>query len=261
MVAKMREDAEPAWAEVQESGVAAGHRVILYDSVESTNALALDMGLDGELPEPGTVLCARTQVRGRGRLGKIWVSPPGTGLYFSLILQPELSRRDMARVTLAAGLAVARAIECVAGVTTTIKWPNDVLVNGRKVAGILCECDSWSGGDRLLVVVGVGINVNTGMEDFPEDLRERAASLLSVSGRVTDKGELLAAVLRHLDREILRLEQGEFAELLAEWRSLDATLHRRLSWLAPDGRVVTGISLGPDSEGLLRVRDDSGEVH
>jgi len=252
---------EPVWDRIEETGMAAGHRVAVYDSLDSTNALALDMGLDEQLPENGTVICAKAQTKGRGRLGRSWISAPGTGLYFSVMLRPDLSREDLAKITLAAGLAVARAVEGVCGLPTMIKWPNDVLVRGRKVAGILTESGNWAAGAGPFVVVGVGINVNTPEDVFPEDLRGRAGSLAVAAGRRFDRGEVLEAVLRRLDYEISRLEGDDFPGLLAEWRAKDATLNRRLTWLTPEGGTVTGISLGPDQEGLLRVKDDEGNVH
>ncbi len=252
---------EPVWARIEADGMAAGHRIMIYDSVDSTNALALDMGLDENLPASGTVIYARVQTKGRGRLGRSWASAPGTGLYFSVLMQPDLDREDLARITLAAGLAVATAVERVCGLDTMIKWPNDVLVEGRKVAGILTESGNWAAGHQPFVVVGIGVNVNTPLTALPEDLRDKAGSLMEAAGRAFDRGELLEAILGRLDYEISRLEGGGFDEMLAQWRGKDITCDRRLTWLTPEGRAVTGVSLGPDSNGLLRVRDDKGKEH
>jgi len=226
--------------------------------VESTNSLALERGQAGE--RAGTVWVAETQTKGRGRLGKGWESPTGTGLYCTVLLRPVISSRHLARITLAAGLATALAIDEVSGLASLIKWPNDVLIQGQKVAGILAEC-RLSGGGEPLVALGIGINLETSYDQFPQKLRSRATSLVIASGRVIGKGVMLGTLLRRLDPMIARLEQGDFAGILNEWRAKDATAHNPLTWLTTDGRAVHGVSLGPDQEGLLVIRDNAGLHH
>lgn len=243
---------------IRHSGLLGERKVHYFTTVESTNTLALAMAKDGAAP--GTVLVAETQTRGRGRLGKTWSSPAGTGLYCTVLLQPNIPLAQLARITLAAGLATAKALDEVGGVSSTIKWPNDVLLEGRKIAGILAECD-LNAGLRPAIALGVGINLTTLLDQFPQDLRPQATSLVLASGRTVDTRVMLTALLAWIDREIERLEQGDFAGILDEWKKRDATAQKKLSWLTADGRTICGQSLGPDQEGFLVIRDGAGLCH
>lgn len=246
------------WRQIQQAGCLGDRPVHYFESVESTNTLALAMGQDGAAT--GTVLVAEGQAKGRGRLGKAWASPTGTGLYATVLLRPAIPLAQLARLTLAAGLAVARAIDEVGGVSSAIKWPNDVLIGDRKVAGVLAECSLTSGAPPL-VALGVGINLTTRREQFPPEIGARATSLLEGCGKHIPKGLMLTALLRWLELMLSRLEQGDFTEILQEWRGRDATVGKRLAWLVSDGRTVHGVSLGPDQEGLLVIRDSDGQCH
>ena len=246
------------WQEIQRGGALQGRRVHYFETVESTNTLALTMGREGE--RTGSVLVAETQSGGRGRLGKSWSSPPGTGLYCSVLLRPAVSLQHLSRITLAAGLAVSRAIDEVCEVESAIKWPNDIVIQGRKVAGILTECDISDGKDPL-VALGIGINLTTQRWQFPQEVQFRASSLLLMSGKVVAKGRMLQALLPRIDQMVNRLERADFAGILDEWRAKDATLGQWLTWLAISGQTVHGVSLGPDQEGQLVVRDSAGECH
>lgn len=249
---------DPLWQGIKQTGLMDGRRVHYFVLTESTNTLALAMGKEGA--PIGTVLVAETQSKGRGRLGKRWSSPAGTGLYCTILLRPALPLSHLSRVTLAAGLATARAIDEVSGVVSGIKWPNDVLIQGRKVAGILAECE-MSGGEWPLVALGIGINLATTPEQFSPEVRPRATSLLIESDKVVDRGVMLAALLPRIEEVVFRLEQGDFAGILNEWRAKDATVNRWLTWLATNGQAVHGLSLGPDHEGRLVIRDSAGESH
>lgn len=246
------------WQSVRETGLLGSRKVHCFESVESTNAIALMMGRDGA--ESGTLLVAETQTKGRGRLGKTWASPAGTGLYCTVLLRPEIPLSQLARITLAAGLAAADAIDEVSGAQTMIKWPNDVLLEGKKVAGILAECD-LSDGIHPIVALGVGINLETSMDQFPPDLRSRATSLFLASGKTIGKGLMLSVLLEQLDRGINRLERGDFEGILSDWKKKDATARLDLYWLTTDGKAVHGQSLGPDKEGHLVIRDSAGRCH
>lgn len=232
---------------------------MLYcESVDSTNTVALAMARDGAAR--GTVVVAETQTQGRGRLGKKWLSPPATGLYCTVLLRPSISLEHLARLTLAAGLATAYALEEVSGLSCMIKWPNDVLVHGNKVAGILAECDLVAGGCPT-VALGIGINLATTQDQLPQNMRVRATSLWLASGRLVGKGQMLSTLLRWVDRVVYRLECGDFAGILGEWKSKDATAAQQLAWLTTDGRTIIGKSLGPDQEGCLLIRDRAGRCH
>ncbi len=248
---------DPLWREIVTRSQLGGHPLRYLASVDSTNTLALGLGRAGA--ETGTVVVADTQTGGRGRLGKSWLSPPGAGLYASLILRPSLPVKGLSSLTLAAGLAAARAIEQVCGLRTGIKWPNDVLLAGRKAAGVLVECDL--SGAAPLLVLGLGINLTTREEEFPPELRGRATSLLLASGKVVGRGATLKALVCSVEQVMLRMEQADFAGVLGDWRTRDVTLGRSLAWLTVDGQVVAGVSLGPDQEGYLLIRDREGRCH
>ena len=250
---------DDVWQVIQQTGLLAGRRVHYFETVDSTNTLALALGKAGDA-QAGTVLVAETQTGGRGRLGKSWSSPKGSGLYCTLLLRPAIPLPYISRITLAAGLAAARAIDEVCGVVSVIKWPNDVLIQGRKVAGILVECDI-SGEGGPLVALGVGINLGTPPARFPPEVRGRATSLLSASGKVITKGVMLTALLRWIEQVVERLEHDDFVGILKEWRVKDATINKWLTWLAITGQTVHGVSLGPDHEGKLVIRDSAGVIH
>jgi BirA family biotin operon repressor/biotin-[acetyl-CoA-carboxylase] ligase len=210
------------------------------------------------------VVVAAAQTAGRGRLNRTWLSPPGMGLYFSVILRPELAPEDLPKITLAAGLAVCRVIEDEYSVTPQIKWPNDLLLDGSKFGGILTETGSLQNGTTAgtpLVVVGVGLNLFVPENGFPAELRRLATALSAFTDREIVAESLLRACASAIEEEIRCLEQGEFAAILSEWQQRDAVRDKILTWVTPRGRKVTGVSMGPDENGMLRIRDEAGAVH
>lgn len=248
---------DPDWAEMVASGYLQGREVHFRASTESTNDDALALGRAGA--PSGTLVVAEAQSRGRGRLGRGWLSPPGVGLYCSLLLRPRLDPAELPKLTLATGLAASRAVEAVTTLPPLLKWPNDLWLAGRKVGGILAEALFEPAGP--LVVLGIGLNVNTPRESFPPELQEQATSLLLQAGREFARSALLTSLRRETMTMAVRLEEEGFAHILAEWRARDVTLGRELAWLTPAGQVVRGLSLGPDQDGLLRIRDAAGAVH
>lgn len=237
-----------------------GQRTIVrLAATESTNRVALELA--GQGGAAGTVVMAASQTAGRGRLGKRWESPAGTGLYFSLILRPRLDPANLPHLTLAAGLGAAEAIEGVTGLRVLLKWPNDLLLGHRKLGGILCETAPLQQGSAPVVIVGVGLNVSTPSAAFPAALRTRAISLLAATGRVFPQEPLLTAMLAGIEAQGKRLERHGLPPVLADWRKRDATLGQELTWVSTAGTLVHGISLGVDDEGLLRIRDATGQVH
>lgn len=209
--------------------------------------------------QEGLVVAAEAQSGGRGRLGRSWHSPPGTNLYFSLLLRPSMPPWMVPPLTLLVG-GVAAEVLAAAGAAPRLKWPNDLLLTTaagpRKVAGILTEMASER--DRIRhVVVGVGLNVNT--EGFPPELADRATSLLLATGRPFDRGSLLAALLDGLEPAYDQfLAQGP-ARALERWRRF-ADLGRRVR-IEREGAVIEGVTVDVDGEGTLQVRDDDGRVH
>ncbi|MDG4475307.1 biotin--[acetyl-CoA-carboxylase] ligase [Thiovibrio frasassiensis] len=248
------------WQTMILSGELGRHPVQFFTSTGSTNDLALILSNTGA-PD-GTLIVADNQTAGRGRLaGRIWLSPPGTGLYFSLILRPRLSPEDFPKLTLAAGLALCKALEGHSHCQPGLKWPNDIFLHGKKCGGILTETQAVSGAGQTAVVIGIGLNVNIPAEAFTGELRSKATSLLAETGIPHDRGPLLAAILAELDLAVARLEQGDFPAILTEWRQRDIHAGHQVSWGNTQGKIITGISLGPDDEGFLHIRDNQGRIH
>jgi BirA family biotin operon repressor/biotin-[acetyl-CoA-carboxylase] ligase len=214
-----------------------------------------EAGQDAE----GLVVVADEQTAGRGRRGHTWFSPPGSGLYVSVILTPGRARVDPARatglMTLAAGVALAEAVEATAGLTVNLKWPNDLFVGRRKLAGILAEAVSPSGGGEtreITIVLGYGINV--GPMAYPPELADRATSLESELGRPIDRHHLFADTLAALARRYEDLVDGRFDAILDAWRRrAPAASGARVEWTTPLGRQ-SGITEGIDDQGALLVR-------
>jgi len=235
--------------------------IIRLEVTESTNSVALTAGLQGAAP--GTVVVAESQTGGRGRLNRSWLSLPGMGLYFSIILKPMLAPEHLPKITLAAGLALCKAVEAEYSLFPKIKWPNDLLLDDRKFGGILTETESVTGSDSIstLVVVGVGLNLFTPEGGFPPDIEKIATAVSAHTEREIMPEILLDTCIAAVEGELLRLEKGEFSIILEEWLQRDAIRDKVLTWVTPKGEPVTGVSLGPDADGLLRIRDQAGDIH
>ena len=235
------------------------HHLHWYEHVGSTNDIAMTAAADGA-PE-GIVVAANAQSSGRGRLGRVWVSPPGAGLYVSVVLRPP--REALTFVTLAAGTAVAAGIEAATGLATSLKWPNDVYVGTRKLAGILAEAGSSPRGEH--VVVGCGVNVQRA--SLPPDVAARATSIEGELGKPIDRGLLLAECLAAFSDHYQALRHGTSDAIVSAWRARAAPhMGRRVEWDEQAG-VQQGIVHDIDSRGALLVRVDgrvvrviSGEV-
>lgn len=226
------------------------------DSTGSTNADLARAARNGA-PE-GTVLCARNQTAGRGRQGRTWVSGKGDGLYFSLLLRPAVEPLVAATLPLAVGLAVAEAIEPFVGNRVAVKWPNDILVGGRKICGILCEMEADGGGVRH-VIAGIGLNVNLDVARLPADVAPVATSMRAVAGRVFDERDVLRAVLASLDKVYTAWLDGGLEAVLPRLRERDALLGRRVS-MGLSGKPVEGVAAGIASSGALLLRKSDGAV-
>lgn len=224
-----------------------------YEEIGSTNDRARELAEDGA--EHGEVVVADTQTAGRGRRGRPWVSPPHKNVYFSVVLRPELPPARAPELTLVASLAVCDALR-QAGVNAGIKWPNDLLVDGRKIAGILLELAAEP--DRVhWVVLGVGVNVNTAAEDFPEELRGEATSILLARGQPAPRALFAVACLTALEDWLdVHAEQG-FDPIREAWRERSVTLGREVSVKA-DGRELVGTAADIDEQGALLVRTAGG---
>lgn len=227
-----------------------GRPVSWQDETQSTNDDAL-AAAKAQAPH-GALFGAETQTRGRGRRGSEWLSAPGAGLWFSLLLRPELRAELLPGLSLCAGLAVRAAVATRVAAPVLVKWPNDVLAGGRKLAGILVE-SQISGAKIASVVIGIGINVT--QTAFPPELADIATSLSLLSANAAAREELLADVLGQLEAELSRVANQGLAGLAEALRPHDALLGRQL-------RVDTllGVGSGIDAEGRLLVRPGSGPV-
>ena len=256
---------EPLPAEVAEALTRAGDRLgifqrdlLWYAEVSSTNDLAATLAERGA-PE-GTVVAANAQHAGRGRYGRTWASPPGAGLYVSTVLRPSSHLTSL--ITIAAGVAVADAIQTATGLVTRVKWPNDVFVEERKLAGILTEAvvgaDVQAPRARSIrhVVLGFGINVMPAAH--PPDVAARATSIEGELGRAVDRGLLLAEALCALAARYVQLQTGYAAEVTNAWRARAAqTFGRSVRWDTGDA-TVEGIAENIDEAGALVVRTPRG---
>lgn len=245
------------WEKMLKEGSIAGHPVQYFQEINSTNELARRKGTAGI--EKGTIIIADCQKRGRGRHARPWLSPPGSGLYFSLILSPDLAPADLPKITLTTGVALCRAIGTYL-VNPVLKWPNDLLLGDKKIAGILTETCPLRGSNPL-VILGIGINVNNPPQGFPADLTGKVSTIEAAYGRALARGKLLEIILKHIDDLLIQAEDRGFADILGEWRSYDACKGRYLTWLTTSGRVIYGISRGIDDEGRLTIKDDQGRIH
>jgi BirA family biotin operon repressor/biotin-[acetyl-CoA-carboxylase] ligase len=244
------------------AGARLGHfeqGVVWHEEVASTNDVAIAAAERGA--HEGVVIAAHAQSSGRGRLGRNWSSPAGAGLYVSVILRP--ASHVVPLITIAAGVAVADGIEAATGLRPCVKWPNDVYVASRKLAGILAESGSSPAGAH--VVVGFGINVRPAA--YPPDVRDRATSIEAELGRAVDRGLVLAECLASLSSRYELLERGAGDDVIVAWRARAAAhMGRPVEW---DVERVTrrGIAHDVDARGALLVRVDdqivrviSGEV-
>jgi BirA family transcriptional regulator, biotin operon repressor / biotin---[acetyl-CoA-carboxylase] ligase len=211
--------------------------------VDSTQTVAFALAADGAVDR--TVVVAQAQTAGRGRRGRLWLDEPGASLLTSIILRPRLEPARLPTLSLAAGVAVVEALERVTGLKPRLKWPNDVLVDGRKLAGILLESRL---GPSPLVVLGIGVNLTQRV--FPPDLAERATSVRLATGRRVDADTLLTALLESLDTWRTRLETEGWAPIRERWCALTETLGRRVS--IDD---VQGIAVDVDEDGALIVAE------
>ena len=233
---------------------------LFLETVDSTNRVARELAAEGK-PHGFAVLAAR-QTAGRGRLGKAWQSPPGKGLYSTILLRPALELEEYSKITLTAGLAVSLVLEEMCHLQVQLKWPNDIYISGRKCGGILVETSSLQGeAEEHFALVGIGVNVNGDRNSFPPDLQKSATFLFLESGRESDILTLFTGIRTRLLQLISQLADEGFADILRQWRDRDMLQGKWMQWLTPTGEVVYGESLGVDSSGILSVRDHSGTIH
>jgi len=242
-------------------GLVAGNKVIgrdirVFEQTNSTNDIIEKLARDGV--KDGVVVFAESQTRGRGRLGRQWLSPPRRGLWFSVLLRPDLRPQAATQLTVAAAVALVRAIREQTGLAPEIKWPNDILVHSRKVAGVLTELSAELDHIKHLTL-GIGVDVNLAASEFPPELRKLATSLKLECGRHLNRIELAASILRELDRGYARIRAGQFEAVANEWQEHCATLGRRVT-IHAGPRTLQGHAESLDDDGALLLRTEHGRL-
>jgi len=222
-----------------------GSRIVYFESVESTNDRALEMGEAGD-PE-GLLVLSEEQVRGRGRRGRAWSSPPRRGIYASVLLRPRLEAPRLPRVGFAAAVGIARALTEATRQRVGIKWPNDLVLSGKKLGGLLSE----SRGSAPFLVVGLGVNVNQDLEDFPPEIRREATSLRLAAGRPWDRTALLAQVLEGFEAEYLHLIELAGDYPLARWEEYSSLQEGTAVTVNLDGESLRGLYRGITRDGEM----------
>jgi BirA family biotin operon repressor/biotin-[acetyl-CoA-carboxylase] ligase len=231
-------------------------RIENVPEVDSTNDLALERARAGE-PE-GLVIAARSQRKGRGRLGRTWHSPPGCGLYFSALLRPSVPAERTALMSLIAGVAAAEGLADPAGCPVGLKWPNDLRIGGKKIGGILCEYEN-SGGPPPAVVAGIGINLKTPPEGFPEDFRDRATSLEEAGGGAVEADSALRQILERLDHWYREFLANGVETALRRWEGLCDNIAQEVT-LSTANDAIEGTVAGIDGEGRLLLESPDGSL-
>jgi BirA family transcriptional regulator, biotin operon repressor / biotin---[acetyl-CoA-carboxylase] ligase len=231
-----------------------GRDIRVFQETTSTNDVVERLARDGV--KEGAVVFAESQTRGRGRLGRKWISPKG--LWFSLLLRPSLRPMAVTQLTIVAATALRRAIHRETGLAPEIKWPNDILIQGRKAAGILTELRAELDTVKY-VILGIGLDVNLDARDFPSDLHAPATSLKLESGRTIFRPELAARILRELDADYARLRQEAFTEVADEWERHCSILgHHVVINIGP--RQIAGRAEALDADGALLLRTQHGHL-
>jgi BirA family biotin operon repressor/biotin-[acetyl-CoA-carboxylase] ligase len=233
-----------------------GRDIRVFEETTSTNDVIEKLARDGV--KEGVVVFAESQTKGRGRLGRKWMSPTHKGLWFSILLRPELSPQETTQLTVASATALRRAIKNVTGILAEIKWPNDLLIGGKKVVGILTEMSAEV--DRVRhVILGIGVDVNQDAAEFPPELRKIATSLKIAAGEEISRAELAVEILRELDLDYARICGGKFPAVADEWEAGCATIGKNVS-VQMGARQIRGRAESLDDDGALLVRTEHGHL-
>lgn len=234
-----------------------GRNIHYEESVESTQRIAHRFASE-DVPE-GTVIIAEEQTSGKGRMNRKWHSPKYTGIWMSLILRPNIPLTKAPQLTLLTAVAIVQAIEEMTGLHPEIKWPNDILLDGKKITGILTELQAEA--DRIhSIIIGMGINVNQKREDFPIELKETASSLFIEKGEPISRAGLIRSIFKHFEKlYLLYLDQG-FLPVKLLWEGYAISIGKNIKARTLTN-VIEGKALGITDEGVLQLEDHTGTLH
>ncbi|MDI3533761.1 MAG: BirA family transcriptional regulator [Thermosediminibacterales bacterium] len=231
-----------------------GKKIFYYDTVTSTNDEAkriASLGFD-----EGTVVIAEQQTGGRGRRGRCWLSPKHEGIWVSIILKPSISPVNAPKLTMLAAVSIVKAIKEVTGLSTGIKWPNDILYNNKKIVGILTELSAEI--DLInYIILGMGINVNT--ESFPDELKEIATSLKIETGKKVDRVKLLCRLLELFEQDYKEFLEAGFSNILNKWRKYSITLGKKVRVIGLD-TSLEGEAVDVTDDGALIIKKPDGNT-
>lgn len=232
-----------------------GNRILYFDSIDSTNN-ELKRQAETQVCH-GLLAVAEEQTAGRGRRGHAWVSPPGTGIWFSFLLKPEISPDKASMLTLVAAMAVAKAINETTGLVSQIKWPNDIVVNKKKVCGMLTELSAEMTQVNY-VVIGIGINANN--KEFPDEIKETATSLYIEAGRPVKRAAVIEAVGRYFEQYYdAFIKAGDLSLIMNEYNDMLVNAGNQVRIISGDSEeIYTAIGINPQGE--LVVRDEDGNI-
>ncbi|MBI5042563.1 MAG: biotin--[acetyl-CoA-carboxylase] ligase [Nitrospirae bacterium] len=239
-----------------------GADIYLFDAIDSTNSYAHKLAKEGA--KEGTVVLSESQSKGKGRLGRTWFSPSGVNIYLSVILMPQMPSTQITLLTFAAAIAVAKAIRDIAGLDADIKWPNDILIRGKKVAGILSEMETnknplMEGLSVKFSIIGIGINVNLDKKDIPLELMDNATSIKIESNSTIDRMNLICRVLENLEEWYNLFERNGVNDIIEEWKSLAITIGRDVK-VQSGNSFVEGRAVDIDENGALLIKDRDGVI-
>jgi len=233
-----------------------GREILCHEQLASTNLTAMELGEAGAAE--GLVVIAEQQTAGKGRLGRRWESPAGVNLYLSILLRPAMPPWEVPRLTFLSAVAAARALQDVTGLKVEVKWPNDLLVNGKKIAGLLNEMSAESDAVHH-VVLGLGLNINMTADQFPSELRYPATSVWLEKGTLTSRLDVVVALLEHFDRLYDEFLRCGMEPVRQAWQELFAMLGKAVR-VESGPASLKGVVAGIDEEGALLLQLPDGTI-
>jgi BirA family transcriptional regulator, biotin operon repressor / biotin---[acetyl-CoA-carboxylase] ligase len=236
-------------------GTMFGKRIYHFFRADSTNSVAFELGHTGE--EEGAVVVAEEQTAGRGRAGRAWHSERGTGIYVTILLRPKLAPVQAPLLTMMAGISARTAVAAITGLQVDLKWPNDLMIAGKKLGGILTEMHAEPTAVKF-VIVGMGLNVN--QEKFPAELAGAATSLRAETGRNYSRLEILVRLLREFESDYNRLLREGVGGVVKRFEEVSSYARGKKVRVETGTETFTGMTVGLTAEGLLRVEREAGEI-